>query len=126
MRLAALLLLIVAGTHYLYPVLALNYEHPEVAARGIFYAARGIEGAALFSLLGIFSRRPEVWAVCGLGAIEESETALCRLSYPIDQVKGFPIFEGACGQPYYAIGLWLLVCLALYLHGRQYERTPKS
>jgi len=123
-RLAIILMLLVAGTHYAYAPLALLYEHPKVAAKALFYVARGIEGAAVFSLLGLLSKRPEVWAVCALGFIEESETAVCRLSDPIDSVPGVEIFDGLCGQQYYALGLWALVCLALYMRGR-YERITR-
>src|SRR5574341_1141423 len=94
MRLAAILLLLVAMTHYAYPVVATLYPDADRAARALFYVARGFEGVALFGLIGILVRQPLVWAMCLWGAVEEGQTAVCRLAAGIGQPVKTEPFEG--------------------------------
>lgn len=124
MRLAAVLLMLIAFTHYGYEPLASLYADRGQAARAIFYALRGFEGAALFCIVGLLARRNVVLVVCLWGAFEESQTTVCRLARGIDNSPGYEAFVGLCGQPMYTLGLWALVCLALYLRG-QHERNTR-
>jgi len=114
-RLAAILLVLVASVHYGYEPLALYYEDQAGAARAIFYALRGIEGAALFLVVGLLARKPLVFAVCMWGAFEESQTAVCRLARGIGEVPKYEAFEGLCGNPMYTIGLMIAAGLAIHL-----------
>jgi hypothetical protein len=112
-RLAALLLFIVAGTHYFYEPLALLFEDRAFAARSIFYAARGIEGAALFLLLGLLARQPLVGLVCVWGAVEEAQTAVCRVAAGIGRPVEASPFTGLCGAEMYWFGALAAGCLAV-------------
>lgn len=115
MRLAAILMLLVAGTHYGYdPIAAAFYKDQTAAARALFYAFRGIEGAALFLVVGLLARRPLVLAVCLWGVLEEGQTAVCRLARGIENVPVHEAFQGLCGSPMYGLGLMIAACLAIY------------
>jgi hypothetical protein len=111
-RLPVILLVLIAGTHYFYEILASAYQDQGAAARAIFYALRGIEGAALFVVIGLLARRPLVWLVCLWGAFEESQTAVCRLARGIDNVPGYEAFQGLCGNGWYTLGLMAMAGLA--------------
>lgn len=113
MRLAALLLMIVAATHYGYEPLALLYEDREFAARSIFYAARGIEGVALFGLVWVLARGYLVGLVCAWGAIEEGQTAACRVASGLDHHVTVNAWAGLCGADFYWFGLIVAGCLAV-------------
>ena len=112
MRLAALLLFIVAATHYGYEPLALLYEDREFAARAIFYAARGLEGVALFGLVWILARGYLVGIVCAWGAIEEGQTAECRVASGIGKPVEAAPFSGLCGSGMYWLGILAAALLA--------------
>lgn len=125
MRLAAVLLLLVAMTHYLYAPLATLYPDADRAARALFYVARGIEGLALFGLVGVLARQPLVWAVCLWGAVEEGQTAVCRLAAGVGGRAGAELFSGLCGPVWYGLGLVAGLALALWLHRENKKcRTP--
>jgi len=124
-RLAAILLALIALVHYSYDLWAMGYANQAQAARNIFYILRGVGGAVLFCIVGLLSRRTVVLAVCLFGAFEESQTAVCGLARGIDSLPGYEAFVGLCGQPMYTIGLWALVCLALYLRGQKNERNTR-
>lgn len=115
MRLAAFLLLLVAMTHFSYPYLAAGYAHPGEAERVWFYILRGIEGTALFVLVGLLAGRRMVWAVCAAGAIEESQTSICQLAIGIETAPAHSAFEGICGKGYYMMGLIVALVLAVSL-----------
>lgn len=112
MRLAALLLLLVTGTHYLYAPLSLLYEDSAFAARSIFYAARGFEGAALFVLLGLLVRKPLVGLVCAWGALEEAQTGICRIAAGLGSPVETSAFSGLCGVEMYSLGVIAAALLA--------------
>lgn len=113
MRLAALLLALIAATHYGYPILASHYANPEEASRVWFYVLRGLEGTALFVLVGLLARRSLVWLVCIWGAVEEGQTAACQLAIGIETAPTHALFEGICGHGYYAVGLAAIAILAV-------------
>jgi hypothetical protein len=115
MRLAAFCLAIIALTHYGYDILAMAYEDRAQAARAIFYVLRGVEGTALFALVGILARRPLVILVFVWGAVEESQTAVCRLAAGIGETPGYAPFQGLCGAPWYTLGLMAAAGLAVHL-----------
>lgn len=81
-NLSILLLAVVAMTHYLYPILCEFIAPLHGQEKGVFYVLRGVEGAVLYGVL--IRLQPKLWPVALWGAIEESETAVCRLSV------GFP------------------------------------
>lgn len=113
MRLAVMLLLLVAITHFGYELIALGYEQRDAAARAWFYILRGVEGAALFGVIASLVRSRAVLAVCILGLSEESMTAACRASKPIGESLGYEPFAGLCGLEWYFAGLIALGLLAL-------------
>ena len=115
MKLAVLLLFIVAGVHYSYDILAAGYADQAQAARNIFYILRGVGGAALFCIVGVLSRRALVWMACALGAFEETQTAACGLAVGIDGLPGYEAFQGLCGAPWYTVGLMAIAGLAVHL-----------
>ena len=115
MRLPVILLVLIASTHYGYEILASAYQDQGAAARAIFYALRGIEGAALFVVVGLLARRPLVWLVCLWGAVEESQTTVCRLARGIENVPGYDAFQGLCGAPWYTLGLMVMAILAVHI-----------
>jgi hypothetical protein len=115
-RLAALLLALIAGTHYGYEPLAQFYENPDRAARAWFYILRGMEGSVLFVLVGLLARQRLVWLVCAWGFYEEGTTAVCRLSAGVVKpVEHYP-FEGICGSGWYTAGVLVAAGLALMIH----------
>lgn len=115
MRLAALLLLLVAIVHYSYDILAMGYADQAQAARNIFYVLRGVGGAVLFCIVGLLSRRVLVWMACALGAFEETQTAACGLAVGIDGSPGYEAFQGLCGSPWYTLGLMAIAGLAVHI-----------
>jgi hypothetical protein len=122
MRLAMLLLALVAGCHYLYDPLSLLYEKQAAAAPAIFYILRGIEGAALFAIIATLRKSPMVLAVCAWGMYEESQTAICRLSRGIANQPAYGIFEGICGRGWYSIGLIVALALATLCLDRENKK----
>lgn len=113
MKLACVLLLLVGVTHFGYEVIAMAYEQSEAAARAWFYILRGVEGAALFGIIGSLAKSRAVIAVCLLGMSEESLTAACRVSKPIGELPGYAPFSGLCGREWYFAGLIALGLVAL-------------
>lgn len=122
MRLAAVLLCMIAFTHYGYdPVAgALYAADQQRAARALFYVFRGAEGLALFALVGLLARRRAVWFACVWGMVEEGETAACRLAVGIENAPGYEMFSGLCGTGWYWVGLfWGLMLAAMLLDWRR-------
>lgn len=115
MRLAALLLFIVAATHYACEPLAFAFEDRAFAARSLFYAARGLEGVALFGLIWILARGYLVGLVCAWGAIEEGQTAVCRMVAGIGRPVEAPAFSGLCGVDMYWLGVIAAAVLAVVM-----------
>lgn len=115
MRLPVILLVLIAFTHYGYEILASAYQDQGAAARAIFYALRGVEGTALFVVVGLLARRPLVWLVCLWGAAEEAQTTTCRLARGIENVPGYESFQGLCGSPWYTVGLMAAAGLAVHI-----------
>lgn len=114
--LAIALLLLVAATHYGYAPLAVAFDDTDAAARALFYVFRGVEGTALFALVGVLSRHPAVWAVCLWGAVEESQTAVCRLGAGIDtDASAVDLFAGLCGPSWYWGGVVIAAMFAVWV-----------
>lgn len=128
MRLVALLLLLLAFKHYGYEPAAALYQEREHAARALFYVFTGLTGIAVLAVvLGLgWDRVTKRWripllGVCGWWAIEEGQTAVCRVAHGIGEVPGYVPFEGLCGKGWYAIGLFLVTLLAAYVLLKHYE-----
>ena len=124
MRLAAFLLLLVAGCHYGYDVLALNYADPVQAGKAWFYILRGIEGAALFGIIAALDRHPLVFVVCLFGMVEESQTAICRVARPIAEAPAVEAFTGLCGSPWFLAWLFAAAALAAWIIDKLREARP--
>jgi hypothetical protein len=106
--LAAMLLLTVVVTHYGYDVACTVFPSLEHAAKGLFYVLRGVEGVVLFTTIAYL--RPVLSWVCAWGAIEEGETAVCRLvAGPLDRPPVATAWSGLCGDasglPVYMLGI---------------------
>lgn len=115
MKLAALLLLVIAATHYGYAPLAEQFSDPDGAARAIFYVVRGIEGVALFAAIAWLSPQPAVLLACLWGVLEEGETAVCRMSMGIGNTVQAGLFDGLCGPGWYVLGVCIAAGLAVFV-----------
>ena len=113
MRLAAIILCMVAFTHYGYDPLASFYADHERAGRAIFYVLRGLEGVALFLVVGLLSRSSAVALACLWGAVEEGQTAVCRLAAGLEAAPAVPAFSGLCGQDAYWLGIGIAAVIAV-------------
>ena len=118
MRLAAALLFLIAIVHYAYDPLASAYTDKATAARGIFYVLRGVEGSALFILIGLLIRRPLVMAICLWGALEEAQTSVCGMAHGLVDKHPYEPFVGLCGAEMYWLGVVIAACLAVMLLDR--------
>jgi hypothetical protein len=90
----AALLLMVVVVHFRYHDIAawLYPQRAEYASRALFYVARGVSGAAVFAVLMMLAPPALLLRVaCCVGMFAEGATALCRVSYPLDQ----PVPAGA-------------------------------
>jgi hypothetical protein len=128
-RLAAFLLLVVAGTHYLYRHLAVGYPDPDVAARAWFYLLRGVGGSLMYAMVALLAALlaasindwrayPAVAMACLWGLMEEAQTAICRLATGMGEYSP-PAPDGLCslltGLPMYSIGIASGAALAVYI-----------
>lgn len=106
-NLFAILLLIVAITHYGYDPICTVVPFLGHSAKGVFYILRGFEGAILFAV--IWYLRPALWAVCLWGLLEEGETAVCRIAAGFPGVPVATAWSGLCGDltglPLYMLGI---------------------
>lgn len=109
--LAALLLLVVAVTHYGYDLLAAGYADAQAAAKAWFYILRGAGGVVLFAVVLLqawrrWGRAALIVALpCIWGMVEEGQTAACRLGRPIAEAPGHELFSGLCGSDWYWLGV---------------------
>lgn len=116
MRLAALLLAVIALCHYAYEPLAQQYDNPARAAAAIFYILRGMEGAILYLLVGLLAGHRLVWLLCIWGSFEEGESAVCQLAIGVVNRRPYEPFQGICGNGYYMFGIVIAGWLALLIH----------
>ena len=127
--LASLLLLMVVVTHYAYEPIAEFYSTQQ-SARAVFYVLRGIEGTLLYCIVWALTPykplhiRFAVSAVCAWGALEEAQTAVCRIAVGIDNHPDTKQYHGLCdmvtGVPIYM--LTLLVVLLIFAWGASRKR----
>ena len=105
------LLAVVVLTHYGYYLA----DSPQ-QAENWFYVLRGVEGTALFYMLTRFLKDHYAIVICWLGAFEESQTAICGLSWTGGSI---PLTSGLCLESY---GYWPYAIIAataiLFLRGR--------
>lgn len=125
MKLAALLLLLVAGCHYLYDPISALYPNPERAAKNLFYCFRGIEGAALFGVIAVLAKNRLVMVICAWGMFEESQTAICSVTRGLGVKQNYAVFEGLCGPGLYSIGLVIAAVIAYHLVRTDSIQTEK-
>lgn len=124
MRLAAIILCMVAFTHYGVDHVAAAYPEPTRVTGAIFYVFRGLEGVALFSLVGLLSRSWWVVAACLWGALEEGQTAVCRLAAGINVKPAVPLFSGLCGTDAYWLGIIVAAVIAIAMLDKFAGRKP--
>lgn len=113
MKYAALLLVLVALTHYGVGWAAQLYPDPAAAERALFYAAQGLKGCALWvvvaSLAPRTARSAPIYAVCAWGFVEDFEVAACRLAIGIQNTPVLGEWRGLCdvvsGRSVYVAGL---------------------
>lgn len=114
MKLAIILLLIVAEMNFLADPMAMSYANPVAAAKAWEYIFQSFGSTCLFLLVGLFARNRLVWVVCWAGMVEEGERGVCRLAKPIG---GSPpqvdMFVGLCGKGWYELGLIVLGAIAI-------------
>jgi len=123
-RLAIVLLLTVAVVHYLPDPLSTAYANQVAAGKAWEYILTNAGDCVLLLVCGLLARKPVVWAVVGWGIFESSQRVGCRLARPIaDGAPVVDLFSGLCGQPMYTIGLWALICLALYVRGQKNDNA---
>jgi hypothetical protein len=115
-RLAALLLAVIAIVNYGYDPLAQAYENPARAAKSLYYIFRGFEGAILFVLVGLLARSRLVWLVCLWGAFEEGQSGVCQLAIGVLNRRVYEPFQGICGNGWYMGGIVIAAWLALLIH----------
>lgn len=98
--LGAALLLVVAVTHLGYGPLSAAYADPAAAARGIFYAARGLESAVLYALVwqALPGRGLAVSIACAWGFAESAQVGLCRAAVGFHRVPLPDAGGGLCGH----------------------------
>lgn len=118
----SLLLVLVVLTHYAPALLGGYYEDSAAAERAWFYILRGVEGTVLW--LYIWVRTPYkplrvrygVALACAWGALEEAQTAACRLSFDIERRPEPGPFQGLCdlatGWPIYMLTLSVALIVA--------------
>ena len=117
----ALLVALVGLVHYGYEPMAELYQDQRAAARAIFYVFRGVEGTALWLIVwrlankGTRAYRVGLGLVCGWGALENAQTAVCRLALGVGEAVSPSAYRGLCdvatGLPVY--GVMCLVALAV-------------
>jgi hypothetical protein len=106
LRLAAFLLVILFGMHYLPSIIALGYVEQTAAAKAWQYILNGMGVACLLGLLGVFARSAVAWPFIAWGMVESSMQSVCRLGKPIGgQVASAPPFSGLCGVDAYYLGV---------------------
>lgn len=133
MKLAALLLLLVAAVHYGLEPLSHVFSDAPAAHRAMFYIGQGVKGFALWCAvawlaystarskgMNAFTAAP-LFAVCAWGAIEDFEVAACRLARGIESIPMPGPWQGVCdeltGLPLYMLGLFaglLTACIVDY------------
>lgn len=126
MKLAFILLLTLGTIHYVDNPIATMYAQAEqpYAAKAWEYILTNAGLCVVLALLGLLARKPVVWFPIGWGIIESGERSVCRLARPIGgEPPVVDLFTGLCGRPYYLVGLWAMVCLALYLRGKNERNT---
>jgi hypothetical protein len=119
-HLTVLLLFTVAMTHYLYPVLCEVVLSLHGQERGVFYVARGFEGAILFGVL--IRLRPALWPVALWGLFEEAETAACRLSIGFPATPDGSPWNGLCDR----VTHWPMTALGLVIAAILVTKIPKE
>jgi hypothetical protein len=123
-NLFALLVVAIAATHYGYDPLCALVPSLEHASKAVFYVLRGAEGTVLFVIIGIL--RPALWPVCIWGAVEEGETAVCRIAIGSVTPPAASPWSGLCGDytqlPLYMLGVVYLAILAT----RKAKNEPRT
>lgn len=116
MRLAILLLLTVAGVHYLADPLATAYANQVAAAKAWEYILTNAGDCVLLLGIGLLARKPMVWLVVGWGIFESSQRVVCRLDKPIGgEPPVADLFQGLCGNGWYTLGLMAAAGLAVHI-----------
>ena len=76
------------------------------------YVARGIEGVALWGIVGDHYQRPDVWAVSSYGMWESAQLAACRAAHPMDTPPALEPGQGLCTAAGWPLGYWAPLIVA--------------
>lgn len=129
LALSSILLALVATTHYAPALLGSLYADQAAATRAWFYILRGVEGCVLYLAVWWLAPHRPIYArygvalACAWGAIEEAETAVCRLAVGIERKAEVPLFSGLCdqwlGAPVYVLTLVAVLLVLSAIVGRE-------
>jgi hypothetical protein len=108
MNAAALLLL--AGIAHLAPEHMATLLGHSVKAWEL--VARGVEGLALWALVGSLMRSWPVWLVAGYCMLESAQMAVCRLAQPMDKAPILKAGEDLCTAAGWGVGYFSPVVLS--------------
>jgi len=117
-RLAALLLAIVYGVHYLNDPIASQYAPDQriAAAKAWEYILTNAGFCAVLAACGVLARKPLAWPVIGWGMLEFGERSMCRLAKPIgNEPPEVQIFSGLCGVEFFWLGVFIASVIAIIL-----------
>lgn len=110
----ALLLIVIAITHYGYDVICNLFHGLNGLEPQVFYILRGIEGVALFSIIAKIRKSLAIF--CLWGIFEEGQTSVCQALQMIHPVAGkLGYGEGLCDQqtnfPFYMVGVLIMALI---------------
>lgn len=114
------------GRHNVADLLARLFPDPAFARKSLFYAAAGIVGVGLYSIVWLLTpwrpaqTRVAVALVCSWGILEEAQTTVCRvglgLGHPAPELDPW---RGICDQlsgiPIGTMTLAIPVCIIYWL-----------
>lgn len=116
MRLAALLLALMYGVHYLNDPIASLYAPDQriAAAKAWEYILTNAGFCAVLAACGMLARKPLAWPVIGWGMLELGERSMCRLARSIgSDPPEVPLFSGLCGVEFYWLGIGIAAVIAV-------------
>jgi hypothetical protein len=114
------------GRHNVVDFLALLFDNAQFARRALFYAAAGIVGASLYSIVWLLTpwrpaeTRIAVALVCCWGILEEAQTTVCRIGLGLSRpAPELDPWRGICDQlsglPISTMTLAIPVCIVYWL-----------
>jgi hypothetical protein len=118
---AAALLLLAAFAHLAPEHIATGLGH---SVKAWELVARGVEGLALWALVGSLMRSWPVWLVAGYGMWESAQTAVCRLAQPMGKAPILKAGEDLCNAAGWGVGYFAPVILSVIAFAVAIKTTP--